>query len=180
MIPWKFVSYFSEFYFIFYAFLKFIRIFENIKENENRKPAHSSGPVPDHDFGLMAQPNRGSGPCVGTVARPARLASSLPDEEVFTSSIGALRGGGRARWGDEILTATAGRWRGGGQLQRRCSSDGELLRWWRRGAPGSKPGGEVWSKREGRRRCDSGDGGPITWNGGEVEGMEVRRGARCC
>jgi hypothetical protein len=56
---------FSECYFIFYVFLKFIWIFENIKENENQKPAHSSEPAPAHSFGLLAQPNRRSGPCAG-------------------------------------------------------------------------------------------------------------------
>jgi hypothetical protein len=46
--------------------------------------------------------------------RLARLADGFPDDEVFTSSTGALQGGGRARWGDGILTTTVGRRRGGG------------------------------------------------------------------
>jgi hypothetical protein len=44
---------------------------------------------------------------------PVWLAGGLPDDEGFTSLIGALRGGGRARWGDKIFTATVGRWQGG-------------------------------------------------------------------
>jgi hypothetical protein len=78
-----------------------------------------------------------------------RLSSGLPDEEVFTSSIGALWGGGRARWGDEILTATAGRWRGGGD----SFSDGVP-------ATGSSSGGE-------------GGGGDV------VEHQETNRELRC-
>jgi hypothetical protein len=39
----------------------------------------------------------------------AWLASGLSEDEVFTSSTRALRGGGRTRWGNEILTAMAGR-----------------------------------------------------------------------
>jgi hypothetical protein len=61
---------------------------------------------------------------VGAVAPPARLADGLSDDEVFTSSTGALWGGGRARWGDEILTGTADRLRG--EWWR--SGDGEFLR----------------------------------------------------
>jgi hypothetical protein len=34
---------FSESYYIFYAFLKFIQISEIIKENKNGKPMHSIG-----------------------------------------------------------------------------------------------------------------------------------------
>jgi hypothetical protein len=44
------------------------------------------------------------------VACPAWLADGVPDDEVFTSSTGAMRGGGRAWWGDEILIGTMGRW----------------------------------------------------------------------
>jgi hypothetical protein len=65
MILNNFVSYFSEFYFIFYAFLKFIRISVNIKEYENQKLTHSSGPTLAHGFDLLAQPSHGSGPCAG-------------------------------------------------------------------------------------------------------------------
>jgi hypothetical protein len=32
---------------------------------------HSSGPAPAHNFGLLAQPNRGSGPCTGMARRVA-------------------------------------------------------------------------------------------------------------
>jgi hypothetical protein len=62
---------------------------------------------------------------VGAVAPPARLADGLSDDEVFTSSTGALWGGGRARWGDEILTGTADRLRGGGGVPATGSSSGE-------------------------------------------------------
>jgi hypothetical protein len=55
---------------------------------------------------------------VRTAVRPARLAGGLPVDEAFTTTTGAPRGGGRARWGDEILTETVGRWRGG------CFRDG--------------------------------------------------------
>jgi hypothetical protein len=49
----------------------------------------------------------------GVVARPTRLAGGLPDDEVFTSSTGALWCGGWATWGNEILTARVGQRRGG-------------------------------------------------------------------
>jgi hypothetical protein len=56
---------FSEFYFIFYAFLKLIQISKNIKESKNQKPMHSSGPAPTHCFTLLAQPSHRSGLCAG-------------------------------------------------------------------------------------------------------------------
>jgi hypothetical protein len=81
--------------------LKFLQISGDIKENKNQKPAHSSGLALAHGFSLLAQPSHGSGPCIDAMRRGvarghhavvwlAWLAGGLPDDEVFTSSTGAL------------------------------------------------------------------------------------------
>jgi hypothetical protein len=78
------------------------------------------------------------------VARSTWLASGLPDDEVFTSSTGALRGGVWARWGDEILTTTVGRHRVGGDF-----GDDVLTTWSSFG--GDDGGGDVLEHREANR-----------------------------
>jgi hypothetical protein len=55
-------------------------------ENENQKPAHSSGPAPTHGFGMLALPRPGSSPCaavawgMGTRGQPVatRMTRSSP------------------------------------------------------------------------------------------------------
>jgi hypothetical protein len=59
-IPTKFTLYFSEFYTIYYEFLKFkgIMEFENFGKE---KPMNSNGPKPAYGLGLPAWPSGQSG-----------------------------------------------------------------------------------------------------------------------
>jgi hypothetical protein len=50
-------------------FLKFIRISGNIKENENKKPTHSSGPDSAQGLGRLARPSGQFDPVGSGVAR---------------------------------------------------------------------------------------------------------------
>jgi hypothetical protein len=60
-------------------------------------------------------PSWGVARCVrgGAVAHPTWLAGGLQVDEVFTSTTGAPRGGGQARWHGRGLTLTSYRQRGG-------------------------------------------------------------------
>jgi hypothetical protein len=59
MILYKFVSYFSKPYCIFYAFLNFIQFSGNVKEIENSKTgAHNAGPALAHGPGTVGSARR--------------------------------------------------------------------------------------------------------------------------
>jgi hypothetical protein len=123
--------------------LKFIRIFENSRTVTGRFRPTASTCWPSPAAEAAREPvRRGAwSSCDGrargdAVAQPTWLAGGLPNDEVFTSSTVALRGGSQARWGDNILTTVARG--GGGGFSGGVPAIGN--------SSGGESGGEAWSK----------------------------------
>jgi hypothetical protein len=191
MILYKFVSYFSKPYCIFYTFLNFIWFSGNVKEIENSKTgAHSAGPALAHGpdtVGSAHEPSRPAGKLNRRGATCSRghhaqrtgwRAFRRPDDKVLPVSTMGSPGWHRARWYGEVLTVEAGRWRGGGveaTVQWRFTAVGEFRCSMTR-ATGSCSTRGPWGMRGGQRRRVMMAGVGAHWRGqSEATSAALRR-----